>query len=90
MGRPAKDLSGQKFGRLTVLHRHPLNKYGKPAWDCECRCGMRTTVAGIALRKGFTRSCGCLRSDTLRARKKTGEKAPITPSTESNHSGEQA
>lgn len=58
------DLTGQRFGRLTVLSRaedyvNPQgNHYVK--WLCICDCGNITTVLGTALRSGGTRSCGCL------------------------------
>ena len=60
----AKDRTGEKHGRLTVLRRgedyRPPN--GKPAiqWICQCECGTLLTVNVNNLRQGNTRSCGCL------------------------------
>lgn len=59
MGRPAVDMAGREFGRLSVLRRNG-SLSGKAAWLCECVCGATTTVLGASLRKGHTKSCGCL------------------------------
>lgn len=67
-GNPApnvKDIIGQKFGRLTVIARHPVNSNDRKArWICKCDCGNEIVVTGKALRKGTTQSCGCLRRET--------------------------
>ena len=59
------DLTGQRYGKLTVLHRaedriQPSGKH-EIRWLCRCDCGNETEVAGKSLRaeKG-TKSCGCL------------------------------
>ena len=54
-----KDLTGLKFGRLTVLKRTENNKYGTAMWICECECGNSTIVASTMLNNGNTKSCGC-------------------------------
>lgn len=52
---------GDRFGRLTVLHRDIENlTYGRVAWVCQCDCGNQYTVIGKNLKNGNTRSCGCL------------------------------
>lgn len=58
------DLTSQKFGRLLVLRRAP-NKPGDAnvRWICRCECGSETTVVGFNLKRGNTKSCGCLRKD---------------------------
>lgn len=39
------DLTGKKFGRLTVIKRHPQNtKDNKPRWICECECGCSEVI----------------------------------------------
>lgn len=54
------NLIGQKFGKLTVLYR--ADNIGiQPAWICKCDCGTIThPIIGSNLRKGTTKSCGCL------------------------------
>src|ERR1700690_436585 len=58
MNKPI-DLTGQRFGRLLVLGRAG-NKAGHALWECRCTCGGLATVAGYQLRRGGTKSCGCL------------------------------
>ena len=53
------DLTGSKFGRLSVLNRAP-NKGKTTIWHCVCDCGTNTSVAAGKLTRGDTLSCGCL------------------------------
>jgi len=57
------DLSGQRFGRLIVLKKEGKTTYNKITWLCQCICGNKTTTTGSALKKGHTKSCGCLSKD---------------------------
>lgn len=62
-----KDLTGQKFGKLTVLSRaedyiSPRNER-EVQWRCKCDCGRECIVRGHSLRNGHTTSCGCAVSD---------------------------
>ena len=61
------DLTGQKFGRLTVIKReYPNNKWGRARWLCKCNCGKDKIIAGEQLRQGKTQSCGCLKLELSR------------------------
>lgn len=60
-----KDLAGMRFGRLTVLQRDRCSRWGEVIWKCRCDCGKETAVVGSSLRKGYTQSCGCLRSESV-------------------------
>lgn len=63
-GRKAKDLTGQKFGRLTVVERScNSNKDRNVYWICRCECGNYTVVQGRNLRNGKSKSCGCFMRD---------------------------
>lgn len=56
------DLTGKRFGRLTVICRAPGG--GRMTrWKCICDCGNETTVFSSNLRRGFTQSCGCYRRE---------------------------
>lgn len=55
------DLTGQRFGRLTVVRRDYSKKY--TAWICKCDCGNTTSTDGYQLRKGITKSCGCYHAE---------------------------
>jgi len=58
MGKRLYDLTGQKFGRLTVLGPGTTEK-GTPGWECLCECGDVKVIATNSLRSGKTKSCGC-------------------------------
>lgn len=57
-GKKAIDLSGQRFGKLTVIQRVE-NKGNTVMWECRCDCGNTITVPSQSLRNGITISCGC-------------------------------
>ena len=54
------DLTGQRFGRLLVLHP-AKNHRGRTCWVCRCDCGKLHTATAHELKAGKTTSCGCLR-----------------------------
>ena len=54
------DLTGQKFGRLTVLERAGSDKRKRALWLCECECGNKIIATGSHLITGHTKSCGCI------------------------------
>lgn len=56
------DLTGQCFGRLLVVGQEGRAD-GQVMWKCICDCGVVTRVRGYSLRRGNTRSCGCLRTE---------------------------
>lgn len=66
-GRLITNLSGLKFGRLTVIRFAEINKNHRPTWWCQCECGNQLTVVGHRLRSENTRSCGCLQREKARA-----------------------
>lgn len=53
------DLTGQKFGKLTVIKRVENNKLNRVCWLCLCECGNERIVQSISLTKGKCKSCGC-------------------------------
>lgn len=63
------DMVGGTFGRLTVVERAPNAANSTDArWRCRCSCGAETVTYGRFLRRGHTRSCGCLQRDVNLAR----------------------
>jgi len=54
------DLTGNRFGRLTVVADSGERPGRRVLWDCVCDCGKSTRVTTDSLRSGHTRSCGCL------------------------------
>ncbi len=73
MGRPFVDETGMVYGRLTVLGKSPEQPTAHAYWLCRCECGKLVNVSGNHLRRGTTRSCGCLNLEKLRARKTHGQ-----------------
>lgn len=65
------DLTGQRFGRLTVIERVGTSKNGNALWDCKCDCGNTAVVRGASLKNGITRSCGCLIAESTKNRNTT-------------------
>ena len=63
------DLTGKKFGKLTVLNQEEdyIQTSGRhrSRWKCICECGNECIVDGDALRTGNTKSCGCLKHRKL-------------------------
>lgn len=57
-----KDLTGQQFGRLTVIARAENNAQGSAQWLCKCSCGNPEykIVRSTHLISGSVKSCGCL------------------------------
>jgi hypothetical protein len=54
-----KDITGNRFHFLVALS-YAGSKHGCAHWNCICDCGNETVVSGTKLRKGHTKSCGCL------------------------------
>lgn len=65
------DLTGQRFGLLTVRERAGVAREKKAAWLCDCDCGGTRIVCSRELRNGQTRSCGCIRRATAGALNRT-------------------
>ena len=65
MSRPCRNLTGQRFNRLTVLESAGRNWQGKDFWRCRCDCGNETVVVGYNLISGHTKTCGCLHAEVL-------------------------
>lgn len=57
------DLTGRKFGKLTVIERNGSDKHKKAQWLCKCDCGDKITTTGVYLLNGDTKSCGCLQEE---------------------------
>ena len=68
-GMNIRDLTGQRFGRLTCLYILPSDKSFKNhsrRWHCKCDCGNEIDVFGQSLVQGLTKSCGCFNNEVKR------------------------
>lgn len=64
MSRNRKDLTGKKYGKLTVIKYagYGANKRQRISqWECLCDCGNVCVVPGYQLQTGRRKSCGCIR-----------------------------
>ena len=59
---PLIDLVGKRFGRLTVI-RKSISRNNFLYWVALCDCGQTVEVLGQSLRRGETKSCGCLQRE---------------------------
>lgn len=76
MGRPAADMTGQRFGKLVVLSRALVHRSRSALWRCQCDCGAVKTVPGHNLRRGAVKTCntGCKRKGRTPFRNMTPER----------------
>lgn len=65
MPKTAGDLTGQRFGKLTVVGYGGLRQEKRQkvsVWNCVCDCGRACVVPGYLLKRGRRKSCGCIRA----------------------------
>lgn len=60
------DLTGYKFGKLTVIKKSPKKTMSGSVWTCKCECGNVIDIARCGLVSGHTKTCGCSRADFFR------------------------
>lgn len=72
------DLTGQAFGRLTVVRRAGTGNTGQSNWECLCECGKTANVLSDNLRRGKQVSCGCYHLETITTHGHS-RKGKITP-----------
>lgn len=72
-------LEGARFGKLTVIQKSE-NAFSPSrthtTWLCSCDCGTELVVRTSSLRSGITKSCGCYKTETLKARAGLASKYP--------------
>lgn len=54
------DLSGKEYWNMKVLEYAGINKNGRSLWLCQCKCGNQKIIIGSELKRGKTKSCGCM------------------------------
>lgn len=60
-----KDLTGQKFGKLTVIKRTTNSKWNETRWICKCECGKETITTYGKLAYNHKKSCGCILKEVV-------------------------
>jgi len=81
---------GKRFFRVVVASMAPRGYRQESQVNCLCDCGKRFVAAVDRLKRGFTRSCGCLRSekptaDELRTIQKAKNTVSVLPRPPQNH-----
>ena len=61
-----KDLTGERFGKLTVLGKTGGRKNNYVVWRCRCDCGGEIDVDTHRLKRGTVTDCGCVDRTTAR------------------------
>lgn len=67
LGPIPDDLTGKRYGRLTVLHLEKQREAGRSSWLCQCDCGNQCVVTSHSLHYNKRKSCGCLHRDIREA-----------------------
>lgn len=61
----AKELSGERFGKLIAIERSGSDKKGNALWICQCDCENLTISRTYKLTSGEKNSCGCLQKELI-------------------------
>lgn len=64
--RDKTSLLSRRFGKLTVVKFVGVKNGGDSLYECICDCGNTTIVPSNKLKRGHTKSCGCIQSDMRR------------------------
>lgn len=67
------DISGHRFGRLVAVEIDHVADGSKTYWRCLCDCGAETVSLVANLRRGTTRSCGCLARESFARAKEASQ-----------------
>lgn len=57
------DLTGKKFGKLTVIKKNGSSRNYISMWLCRCECGNEVVIRSDHLRNGSSKSCGCFQRE---------------------------
>lgn len=72
MPLPLPDLTGQQFGKLTVLEAVEHGERGHRRYLVQCACGSGPRIVlASALQRGHVKSCGCLVQEHLQCLKRS-------------------
>lgn len=61
-----KDLTGARFGHLTVIEKTEKRQENYSVWRCLCDCGKEIEVSTKRLTRGTVTNCGCIPKTTMR------------------------
>jgi len=81
MSKPIEDLTGKKYGKLTVLRQAMKKKGEKTQWICRCKCGKETVVFATNLKSRATTSCDCLKKGFRKLKENPTHRKKLHPGT---------
>lgn len=55
---------GNRYGRLVAIESAGSSPHKKPVWLFRCDCAREVTIVVASVRRGATKSCGCLRRES--------------------------
>lgn len=73
------DISGQRFGKITVLRPTERRSSTSVVWECRCDCGNLVYSTGTNLRAGRTKSCGKCNKSTDITGMRSGKLVALEP-----------
>lgn len=73
-----KDLTGQRFGMLTVIEQQGKTERNYAKWLCKCDCGNYVIRSTDVLRRSGNHSCGCINEKTLKKMAEVNKKHGMT------------
>lgn len=59
------NITGQRFGRITVIEFSHTDERSRSLWKCKCDCGKEFIGDGYNINRGNTSSCGCLKVEVF-------------------------
>lgn len=62
VGGKIKDIEGNRYGKLIVVEYTGNTKQQSSVWLCKCDCGKETFAQAHQLKRGYKKSCGCLKN----------------------------
>jgi hypothetical protein len=66
-----KNLSGMKFGRLSIVSYAGMNRHSQSLWLCRCDCGKDKIIRSLTLKNGESTSCGCRQREVVGSMNRT-------------------
>ena len=60
MARKVRDLTGQTYGKISVIQQHVTPSKRATFWDCKCECGNEVVIRSADLTGHKVKSCGCM------------------------------
>lgn len=73
-----EDLTGKHINRITFLEWEGLNDNRNSIWRVRCDCGVEFLALAINVKRGITKSCGCLRREMMIGNQRAKKAPTIT------------